>query len=171
MTSLSGDTSKYSLRDLKKENIPSLKDVLDLKLKPKLIIEVKSEDLQIVSNIVKLVADSNSKNRVLYKSFNRDILKEFRRLDPIVDQVFVFVTSMWGMTIDTFLRFKSAEELIDVEYYQLHYSFLNKSFISKLHNKNKKIILWGVNSKQKYLESKRLEVFGIETDYPDLNFP
>lgn len=169
-TNLSGNTNTFSLEELQKVKAPSLSDILSLKLKANLIIEVKGNNTLIVKKIIDTVKSSNFSNKIIYKSFNRDLLKEFKKQDPTRERIFVFVASFWNITIDTFLRLASAEKLIDVEYYQAHYSFPNESLIKRLHKKNKKVILWGVNSKKKYLKAKKLKVHAIETDHPDLDF-
>lgn len=170
-TKLKGQTDSFTLAQLQKENIPGLDDVLALNLNSKLIIEVKDDDPTIVPKIVTLVNKSEMPNKVIYKSFNRKILKEFKRLAPENERIYVFITSFWMFTIDTGLRFKSADELIQTEYYQMHYRFLNENFIKKIQNAGKKIILWSVNSQEKYQRSKKLKVYAIETDFPDLKFP
>lgn len=167
------DAGTWYNKKFKDEKVPTLQQVLNL-IKPptKLVIEVKDgNDVypEIEKKIVSSVNQSNLQESVIYKSFKPKILNEFKKLAPNVERLYCFIGSYRFFMIDTFLRIRSALEIDDVTYYQAHYYFLTKSLVDRVHEKNKKIIAWGVNKPEHFRKMKDWGVDFIETDFPDIS--
>lgn len=185
-TNGNGNVNIFNFADLKKldagswfdkkfsgEKIPSLKEVIDvLNDSTILIIEFKEGNETypgIEERVVKLVKENAIESRTIFKSFDPNVLKRLRAIEPDIPLCYVYAVRIpWlGMIVDRGVTFGSVYN-IDAEYLQPHRFFLSKSFVTDAQSKGFKIISWGVNSLEAITESLDYAVEGIETDYPDL---
>lgn len=158
--------------------IPTLQEVIDvINSNVNLIIEVKvgSEHYPgIEENIVSLVKQNKVESQVILKSFSIDILKRFQSLAPEIPRLYVFVLHFPGinLTLDKWINFIDIyENPADVQMFQAHSWFIDKSMIEETHAQSLKIIAWNVNTLEEIEAMLHLGVDGIETDYPDRVLP
>lgn len=165
------DAGSWFNKKFSAESIPLLSQVLDEIKGSSLIIEFKygeSEYPGITKKVVDLIRQKNLEKKVILKSFSRDVLKEFKTIAPQIPRLYVALLSNPFFSIDNGLKIGPITKVNDVNYYQVHQLFLTRSLIQKVHKLNKKIIVWGVNSKQKAKKFIDLGVDFIETDDPRL---
>lgn len=194
-TNGSGDVSNFTLEELQKldagswfnknfavSKIPSLKEIIKLLSdtttshykSPILIIEFKG-GLNTYENIeertLELIEHYNFAKQVILKSFDPNQLEKIRTLDKSIPLLYVYAVRIpWlSLIIDTGISFGSVFN-IEAEYLQPHKIFLSESFIKMAQEKNRKVIVWGVNDKDDIKHFIDAGVDGIETDYPDRVF-
>jgi glycerophosphoryl diester phosphodiesterase len=183
-----GDVRELTLRELKQfdagtwfsenfkdERVPTLQEIIDvLDSTTKLIVELKegaetSPDIE--QRVVDIVEKNNLGQRVILKSFDREVLSRIRVYAPEIPllYVYVFAIPLLNLTVDQGI---SAGDLLkmDVEYLQPHKIFLTQSFISSAKEKGYKVIAWDVKTEANMKDIIALGVDGIETDYPDVLF-
>jgi len=165
------DAGKWFSQKYRGEKVPTLKEVLSLiKGKTKLIIELKYGN-ETYPNIEQIIANDvqsvGLEDNVIFKSFDTEILNEFERIKPEVERLYCTFGGWGFLTIDNFLRFRSLTSIRNVQYYQIHKYFINKSIIKKIHDLGKKIVVWDVHEVDEIAKMKKLGVDLIETDYPD----
>lgn len=184
-TNGTGDVKNFTFEELQKldagswfdkkysdEKIASLQEVIDLLDDSTLIIIELKEGNEtypgIEEQVVRLVKQNNIESQTILKSFDPNVLKRLRILEPDIPLLYVYALRIpWlGMIIDRGVTFDSVYDL-DVEYLQPHLFFLSQSFVNDAQSKGFKIISWGVNSTEAINESLDFGVDGIETDYPD----
>lgn len=166
------DAGSWFDKKFSDEKIPSLREVIDLLDDSTLIIIELKEGNEtypgIEEQVVQLVKQNNIESQTILKSFDPNVLKRLRSIEPDISLLYVYALRIpWlGMIIDRGVTFDSVYDL-DVEYLQPHRFFLSQSFVSDAQSKGFKIISWGVNSTEAINESLDFGVDGIETDYPD----
>ncbi|MBK9099042.1 MAG: glycerophosphodiester phosphodiesterase [bacterium] len=166
------DAGSWFDKKFSDEKIPSLREVIDLLDDSTLIIIELKEGNEtypgIEERVVELVNQNNIESQTILKSFDPNVLKRLRILEPDIPLLYVYALRIpWlGMIIDRGVTFDSVYDL-DVEYLQPHRFFLSQSFVNDAQSKSFKIISWGVNSTEAINESFDFGVDGIETDYPD----
>ena len=155
--------------------IPTLAEVLDLLIQHpnlKAIIEIKGNEKiypGIAKRVVSVVNEKGLSNRVIYKSFDPEMLTKFQKLSPSTPSLYVFLLSIprLSVTVNTSVSFHSPLE-IKAQYLQEHYYFITEKFVSEAHAKGYKVIAWGVDTEKQMKESFRIGVDGIETDNLDI---
>jgi glycerophosphoryl diester phosphodiesterase len=181
-----GDVKIFNIQDLQKldagswfnkkfrsEKIPSLQEVIDvLNDSIILIIELKEGNETypgLEERVVKLVQENKIESRTILKSFDPNVLRRLREIEPNIPLCYVYTLRMpWlSMIIDRGVTFGSIYD-IDAEYLQPHSFFLSESFVKDAQSNGFKIISWEVNCSEAIIESLDYGVDGIETDYPDL---
>ena len=185
-TNGNGDVKIFNFQDLQKldagswfdikfsgEKIPALQEVIDvLNDSIILIIELKEGNETypgIEERVVALVKENEIESRTILKSFDPNVLRRLREIEPNIPLCYVYALRIpWlGLIIDHGITFGSIYN-IDAEYLQPHRFFLSESFVKDAQSNGFKIISWGVNSSEAIIESLDYGVDGIETDYPDL---
>ena len=153
------DAGKWFSDEFESTKVPLLEEVIELIPDTvKLIIEVKGDSSEypgIENNIVNIVKESNSENKVILKSFDEDVLAKFKSLAPEIPRLLVYVFGFCVMETD-------------VQYLQHYEMFLTEGFVNSAHEEGYKIIAWGVQSKSNMEQVLSYGVDGIETDHPDL---
>ncbi|WP_413287646.1 glycerophosphodiester phosphodiesterase [Bdellovibrio sp. HCB337] len=166
--------SSYS-QDFAGEKVPTFEEVLELsQLDPhfKFIIELK-EGSDVVSgieeNVVREIRKHGLENRVLLKSFSYPVLQRLRKQLPEAEQIYVYVTAFpsLNLMIDTSLRLQNPLNF-DVEYLQPLSKVTHPGFIKKAHKANKKVIVWGVETKAQMQRWIDAGADAIETDRLDI---
>lgn len=165
------DAGSWFDKKFKNQKIPSLLEVLDiLDQQQKLIIEVKNnfnEYPGIEKNIVNIVKLSQTKAKIIYKSFSKDVLDRFKSLDSKREILYCTIGPLPVIPfyIDYSLRIGSPLDY-EADYYQVHKLFLSEKFIKLAHAKNKKIIGWDIHQSQDIGNAISKGVDIIETDFP-----
>ena len=173
-TSSKGSVVKLKLSEIKKADaqVPTLIDVFEIvqDSKVKLILEVKNSNNLYPGIEEEIVASAKKypKVSVIYKSFSRDVLDRFHVQDPEAELLFVTIGKLWKfpLYIDDWLRTGSIFDYKKAKYYQVHKSFLTKSFVKEAHALNKLVIAWDVQDFKSYTKMRDLGVDIIETDHP-----
>jgi glycerophosphoryl diester phosphodiesterase len=167
------DAGTWFSTNYKDERVPTLQEVIDvLDSTTMLIVELKegtetSPDIE--QRVVDIVKNNHLGQRVILKSFDREVLSRIRAYAPEIPllYVYVFAIPLLNLTVDHGISAGDLLEL-DVEYLQPHKIFLTQSFISSAKEKGYKVIAWDVKTETNMKDIIALGVDGIETDYPDI---
>jgi len=163
------DAGSWFSEDFSGEKVPTLKEVLQ-EISPgfKLIIELKygtNKYPQIEEKTIKLIEEFKLENQVILKAFSTEILDRFEILAPDIPRLYTIFGSWGFITIDNFIRFRSATDIKNVDYYQAHKYFITQSLVNNIHAAGKKVIAWGVKPKDSEAMVK-LGVDLVEVDWP-----
>ncbi|MCU4156131.1 hypothetical protein J1N10_09080 [Carboxylicivirga sp. A043] len=148
--------------------IPTLTEVMELiNGQTQLLIEIKqgSEVYPgIEDEIVKLIADKKAEAWCVVQSFNDDILLKVHDLNPDLRLHKLFYGNIFGLGI----KRKALDAYPHVEAFNSFYWLTSKRFVEKVHQLNKKVHVWTVNSAGAVKQSKKKGVDGVITDNPTL---
>ena len=165
------DFGSWFSKDFKSERLPTLKETLELITNDQvLIIEVKygkNKYKDIEKKIVNLVESTDKQNQVILKSFDQEVLKEFKKLAPNMERLYC---TFWGnntFTIDNFFRFRGIFSPNNFKYLQVHKFFLSEDLIKQAHKRGIKVVVWDVHDIETMKKFKKMNVDFIETDNPD----
>ena len=166
------DAGSWFDEKFKNEHVPTLDQILKLDFKnSKLIIEVKNPKNKfegIEEKIQQLVELNKKKSKVVFKSFSRDVLKRFERLEPGISRLYVTIGSLFGLfVIDEWLRVGNVFDVKGIQYIQIHKFFLTKSILKKAKERKIKVIVWDVHDEKTIVKFIKMGVDFIETDFPD----
>lgn len=171
---------------LKGVQIPTLKEFLHMiRTQPlaqnvKLNLEIKINPYStaahpsrafVAQKILAEVKASGLEDRVLFSSFDLEVLKEMRKLDSQVRLGFIFnsewLQKKWLVKPTNWLPFViySASE-IRVELLSIEHTLLTAERIAKLHTCGFRVIPWTINDLKLSQELIKMGVDGIITDYP-----
>lgn len=126
------------------------------------------------------VQASGLKDRVVYTSFDLEVLKEMRQLDPQARLGFIFSTEWlnkkWLVKSENWLPFviRAASE-IRASLVSVEHTLLTAEKVARLHASGLRVIPWTVNDTQRSQELIEMGVDGLITDYPSdfsvINYP
>ena len=145
------------------ERIPTLEEVLDLiSRRVKMGIELKGNGMAkpVVGLIKKYINESGwFYGDFLVFSFNRDELREIRKLDNKLN-----IGASKGRFSDEFLEFT---ESIGASSILVNFDFITVEIINQVRARGLKTIVWTVDDKEDIERMKSLGVDGIVSNYPD----
>lgn len=149
------DNGSYYDPEFSNEKIPSLEDVLkEAKGKIKLNIELKpmKENDTVAKKTIELIKKYNMEDEVVITSLNYNCLMEAKSYDPMIKYGYIIAVS--------------AGELknIDVDFLSIESSLVNPELITKIHDMNKEIHAWTIDSKDTAEDMIALGVDNIITD-------
>lgn len=164
------DVGSHFSQDFRNERIPAFRELLRmLDERTLLIVEIKSQEEGIEQRVIDEITRSGKRPQTILKSFYPDAIRTFHRLAPDIRRIYVFALHwpLLNFTFATVPRFENIFE-IPAEYLQIHHFAVTRSFIRQAHSQDRKVIVWGVDSKESMKGMIDLGVDGIETDYPDV---
>lgn len=142
------------------ENVPSLKDVLELTQgKIKLNIELKPADngTALAKNTVRIIEKYNMVNDCVITSFSESALKAVKTYNQEI-KVGYILSAAYGDFYD----------MKNVDFFSVNAAFLSKRTIDAIHNSGKRVYAWTVNNKESIKNLTNKGVDGIITDNPVL---
>ena len=169
MTNGSGAISNYTLSELKKIKIdnkftiPTLHEVMGVIDSSCLLnIELKGQNTpKAVSKFIDFYVEERGwKYRdILVSSFQPDLLKSLRRMNPMV---------MLGVLTDTYLE-EALSLCRQIKAVSVHpdYTMITKVEVERFQAENYQVITWTVNDEKSIARMKSYGVDGIISDFPD----
>lgn len=154
------DVGSYFGAEFAGEKVPTLREVLVLAHdKAMLNIEIKSQNgnTEIADKVVQLVKAYDAQDECVITSFNYDILKRVKELEPSI-QVGYILSAAYG-------NFYS---MSDVDFFSMNASFLSKRMVDAIHNSGKQVHVWTVNNETSIKNLTNKGVDNIITDDPVL---
>ena len=155
-----------NIEGYKNTKIPTLKEVLEL-LKPTnlmLNIELKTSIIwyeNIEEKVLKLVYDTDMRDRVIYSSFNHYSIKKIKNLDEKANTALLF----GDVILDTVNYIKNANiPAIRPPVYQLKMD----NFLDEYINSGLDIRVWTVNNPDDMQSLINKNIDAIITNYPDI---
>jgi len=155
------------------EKVPLLEEVFDtIPDSVSLLIEIKQgSDTYpgIEERVVRLVRSRNAAARVILKSFDDAVLNRLQMLAPEISRLKIIIMQIpvINVIIERGLHVGNILEY-DVQYLQVHWFGISKSFVEKAHRKGYKVFAWDVHDEKRMREMIKKGVDGIETDHPQV---
>jgi glycerophosphoryl diester phosphodiesterase len=167
------DAGSWFSPEFKNEKIPTLEQVLNKTMnKVCLLIEIKDGNEvypEIENKVVGLINRYHAKDWAIIHSFNDSVLFRIHQLDPGIKLHKLLITDfpLLYLFYDGNFRITKLENYFFVDEFSIFLPFVTKSFITKVHQLNKKVNVWTVNDSVKIKRLLNLGVDGIITDYPN----
>lgn len=154
------DVGSYFGAEFAGEKVPTLREVLVFAHgRTMLNIEIKSQNgnTEIADKVVQLIKAYDAQDECVITSFNYDILKRVKELEPSI-QVGYILSAAYG-------NFYS---MSDVDFFSMNASFLSKRTVDAIHNSGKQVHVWTVNNETSIKNLTNKGVDNIITDEPVL---
>ena len=160
-----GRVKNMLLNDLKQldfgngEKIPTLKELINL-AKGKLALQCEIKIRGISKKVVEILRESNVIETSKITSFKHDILKQIKKIEPII-KIGALEPTRTGWIAGWFYKNLMIKKVIKNNFNSIHLlsRLITKSFIKKAHNNNIEVIVWAVNSESRM---KRLIAKGVD---------
>lgn len=155
------DAGSWFSPEFEGEQIPTLEEALQVIAgKTKLFLELKTYSRSLELNSVALVEAYQMINDTVFLSFSREQIRRLKQINPEV-QTLLLISTFYG----------DAEALArarDIDAYGLSEFFFlrNPEFVDLVHQQNKKIYVWTVNSDNAIRNVANRDADGIITDRP-----
>ncbi len=158
--------------------IPTLKEVFDFFPSKRMIIEIKPDNLLVISLFCNLIAQHKKQEQILVGSFHQEIVDAFRLQCPAVatsatpkESLQFFILSKLNLSelytpqssalqLPTILKLSRRTVLPDL-------TVVTPSLVSDAHERNLVVQVWTINDKQEMDYLTNIGIDGIMTDYPD----
>ena len=162
--------------DLKKINIPTLENVLNLiNQKTQVNIELKGKNIaHPVAQIIKSYIQDKKwhADDFLVSSFNKKELKKISQYLPHVKRGFLvgpfgpysFWIKIFSFIFKIHLRFAKKIDSFSIN---LHKNIVNQKIVAMAHQENLKVFVYTVNQAEEIRYFRNIGVDGIFSDYPD----
>lgn len=160
-----GEVSKMTLTEIRKlkclknQKIPFLQEVIDLcKDRIDLLIELKAEGTP--EKVNQIILENQFLDQVLVISFELDLIKEIKELNPEIKTGFLFKEDnkrLWDLA-----------ETVPFDYICPKSSLVNQVMVNKAHDLGLKVYAYEVNKKKLADYLIELGVDEIGTDFPKL---
>ncbi|MFZ2153755.1 MAG: glycerophosphodiester phosphodiesterase [Candidatus Moraniibacteriota bacterium] len=162
--------------DLKKLNIPTLENVLDLiNKKTKINIELKGKDTALpVSKIIKKYIQNKKwhLDDFLISSFHKQELENIAEHFPLLKKAFLvsplrpysFWIKKFPFIFKQHLKFAKKINSFSIN---LHKNIVNQKIVEMAHRENLKVFIYTVNKEKEIRYFKNIGVDGIFSDYPE----
>lgn len=151
------------IQDRDGHRIPSLREVF-FELKDSWIefnVELKVnpfEDERILAAaVMEIIQEFEIQDRCVIQSFNYEVLEAIKDIDETMECGYILTTAA-GQYYN----------LDAADFFSMNIAFLTERAVSSAHLRNKRILVWTVNSEEKLEEAVELKVDGIITDVPIL---
>lgn len=154
------DAGSWFSPEFKDETIPTLKQVLNIadgKIKLNIEIKPNPTDSNLVESVVKIIEDANFEKNCVITSLNYDCIKKVKALNKDIKTGYILSVA-YGNFYD----------IENVDFFSMEQSFINEKVVREIHNRNKEIHAWTINSPENMIKLIDLDVDNIITDNPIL---
>lgn len=152
------DAGSWYSDEFKGEKIPLLEDIIKVsKNKIKLNIEIKTNghENNLAENVVKIIEKNNLEDKCVVTSITYNALEQVEKLNPQIKTGYIVYMAVGDISE------------LDVDFYSMESSRVTPKIIKNIHNKNKHIHVWTVNTDEDIEKFNTLKVDNIITDYPE----
>lgn len=154
------DAGSYFGKEYEGQKVPTLKEVLEYtRGKIKVNIEIKSGSYGTMAaeKVAELVADMNMQNECVVTSFEIELLKKVKQIEPEIEVGYILVVA-----------YGDFYNMDDVDFFSVNAAFLTKRMVDAIHNSGKQIHAWTVNNQSSIKNLTNKGVDNIITDDPVL---
>lgn len=162
-----GQSFPYRGRGL---TVPTLAEVFTALPNVPMNIEIKPSGPAVAGRLAQLVRDHGMAGRVLIASFDRDVMREFRRLCPeaATAATEAEVRTLYTLELLQLGRtYRPPAEAVQVPEYHGRRRVVTPRFVATVRERNMEVHVWTVNHIDDMRRMVELGVDGIMTDYPD----
>jgi len=169
------DAGSWFSDKFKNERIPLLNDAVKLiNGRAVFVIELKDGDEyypNIVKNVVDIIKRNNATGWCIIHSFRTHILEQVHQIAPEITLHKLFIGKLSLLPVFVSAGFMpeyySFEKHPYITEYSLNYLFANRRVIKIIHNRGKKVNVWTIDNKEKYLKLRNLGIDGFITNKPN----
>jgi len=153
--------------------VPLLEEVIKkVNGRAKLLIEIKEKigaNTGIEKGVVELIEKYHSKEWCVVQSFNDESLLRVHQLDPTIElhKLIVFKMRFLPYIFDGKIHYFDIDNYKHVSALNMHQLFVEDSFVDKIHQKGKKIFVWGCTNEDSCKLEDMTLIDGIITNYPE----
>ena len=170
------DAGSWFSEKFKGEKIPLLEEAIELiDGNAVFVIELKEGDEiypGIVENVVNLIRKHDATDWCVVHSFRTKILEQIHEMEPAIELHKLFIGKLSLVPIFVSAGFVPEYYSFDkhpyISEYSLNYQFANRSIINAIHKRGKKVNVWTIDDKAKYLKLRNLGIDGFITNSPDV---
>jgi glycerophosphoryl diester phosphodiesterase len=170
------DAGSWFSEKYKGEKIPLLEEAVELiDGRAVFVIEMKEGDEiypGIVENVVNLIRKHDATDWCVVHSFRTKILEQIHEMEPRIElhKLFIGKLSLLPVFISAgFIpEYYNFEKHPYITEYSLNYQFANRSIINTIHKMDKKVNVWTIDDKVKFLKLKNLGIDGFITNSPNV---
>lgn len=147
------------LRESTDGKIPTLEEALHFingKVE-KILVELKEPGYE--KNVLEVIRKEGLEEKVIVVSFHEEALERMRKLNAKIETGLIY--ARYKNPTDAALRLKA-------RYLVALYRFVHTRDVEKAHEKNLKVIVWTINTKDEVKKYFSKGVDGIATDKPDI---
>ena len=170
------DAGSWFSDKFKGEKIPLLEEAIELiDGNAVFVIELKEGDEiypGIVENVVNLIRKHDATDWCVVHSFRTKILEQIHEMEPAIELHKLFIGKLSLVPIFVSAGFVPEYYSFDkhpyITEYSLNYQFANRSIINAIHKRGKKVNVWTIDDKAKYLKLRDLGIDGFITNSPDV---
>lgn len=150
-----------NITDKDGQHIPALSEVFELcqdsriNFNIEMKVSASSPSQQLAQAVMQVVQDYEMESRCIVQSFDYESLKVIKSIDD---------TMVCGYILNGFIGMYYDLEYAD--FFSLNMAYVNERSVLTAHYRDKKILVWTVNSQERMEEALAMGVDGIITDHP-----
>jgi glycerophosphoryl diester phosphodiesterase len=155
------DAGSWFSSDFEDEPVPTLEEVLELVgRRADLFIEMKDKSNAMNERVVALVEKYNVENTASILSDSESQLHAIKALNEDIETI-MLISTFYG-NITTLINDES------IDHFALGFAFYinNDEYVTRMHDSNRKVYAWTVNTEDTIASLSRREVDGLITDRP-----
>lgn len=152
---------KYSELLEYKSDLCTLDEALDVIYDSGLLLQVELKDTADVTKTVNAVRSHDMEDRVIYISFEKDLLRKVRKLEPTARLGFIFMDSV-PSGLNSFI------DELDISALMVHWKLLTQSRLDSWHDMGLKVNVWTIDDYNDCVEWINMGVDFITSNYPEI---
>ncbi|MFW5913484.1 MAG: glycerophosphodiester phosphodiesterase family protein [Bacillota bacterium] len=143
------------------EKVPTLEEVFELTgRRATLFIEMKDNNETINRKVVELIEEHDMENHVKIMAFSQPQLKDIKALNEDIETVMIVSTFYGDMS------YLIHDEALDNFAFSVNLFLNNDHYVNNIHQSEKKVYSWTINTEDSIQKVARRDVDGIITDRP-----
>ncbi len=152
---------KYSELLKYKSNLCTLDEALDVIYDSGLLLQVELKDTADVTKTVNAVRAHDMEDRVIYISFEKDLLRKVRQLDANARLGFIFMDSV-PSKLDSFI------DELDISALMVHWKLLTQNRLDAWHSQGLQVNVWTIDNYNDCVRWIDMGVDYITSNYPEV---
>ncbi|MFW6285311.1 MAG: glycerophosphodiester phosphodiesterase family protein, partial [Bacillota bacterium] len=143
------------------EKVPTLEEVFEMTgRRATLFIEMKEDDTAINQRVVELIEEHDMENHVKIMAFSQSQLQNIKSLNEDIETVMIVSTFYGDMS-----RLIN-DDALDHFAFSVDLFLNNSGYVNRIHQSEKKVYSWTINTEDSIRRVARRDVDGIITDRP-----
>lgn len=152
---------KYSELLKYKPDLCTLDEALDVIYDSGLLLQVELKDTADATKTVNAVREHDMEDRVIYISFEKDLLRKVRKMDANARLGFIFMDSV-PSKLDSFI------DELDISALMVHHKLLTQSRLDGWHDQGLQVNVWTIDDYSECVRWINMGVDYITSNYPEI---